>query len=84
MLGEVFQHLGPMCLDSLVEHVLFGPAADGGVPADGRRWSMGVRKERIWRSRLTFGRGQTFWRRSSPHTAPTPIVNLGKNPDQVR
>jgi len=37
MLGEVFQHLGPMGLDGLVEHALFGPSARGAVPAYSRR-----------------------------------------------
>jgi len=36
MLGEVFQHLGPVCLDCLVEHALFGPSARVAVPANGR------------------------------------------------
>ena len=36
MLGEVFQHLGPMGLDGLVEHALFGPSARVAVPANGR------------------------------------------------
>jgi len=36
MLGEVFQHLGPMGLDGLVEHALFGPSAHGAVPANSR------------------------------------------------
>jgi len=36
MLGEVFQHLGPMGLDGLVEHALFGPSARGAVPANSR------------------------------------------------
>jgi len=36
MLGEVFQHLGPMGLDGLVEHALFGPSARVAVPAYSR------------------------------------------------
>jgi len=37
LVGEVFQHLGPMGLDGPVEHALFGPSARVGVPANGRR-----------------------------------------------
>jgi len=36
MLGEIFQHLGPMGLHGLVEHALFGPSARVAVPANGR------------------------------------------------
>jgi len=36
MLGEVFQHLGPMGLDGLVEHAPFGSSTSVAVPANGR------------------------------------------------
>ena len=35
-LRKAFQHLGPVCLDSLVEHACFGPSARVAVPANGR------------------------------------------------